>query len=298
MAFQSAPRVPNSQANVKLFGTQIADSFSQRSALFSVSEVGFYWDVKLRSHYQIKEDYLTVLNTGDEFFHKVEENIKRLSRLWDAVTIEKERYDASGNVSNDVQYMESLVLCANLVADRSSLGHDNLSVVQRYRDRLNTSTIDPSMVMRTANVNAPLRSVPISLPNMVRTQTFSGLRPANEAFPSLPLQRSPNRQSTGSVLLSSQLLTGGAAEARQGSGETTDDCQSCTDTESSVDVSEWDEEDPKSTVEVRPLTSHKPWATRAMPHQATPEPTWAVSHPNNKRTHAAITADGDLDAPM
>lgn len=287
MASHSTPRVPNSDANIRLIGKHIADCITGRSPQFSGSEEAFYWGVAFRSYAQLKRDYLDLLNTGDDFFHSVRANIEKLSRLWDAVMRSKQLYDASGLFLTDKQFMKSFVLCAHLVADRSNLGDTNESEIQRYNGNLQNST----MLRRTTpGTMAPLRTFPFSLLNPVIPPAVPGSLPGYD----LPLPGNPEEADPEAFALSTQPPD----DEGSAGDEATDDCLSCG--QSSDDNSDWDEEDTQSTVQVRCSPPLGPFcATRVLP---TPLPT----HPggqqapvriapsaDNKRNYNTMAADGN-----
>ncbi|CAK7238219.1 hypothetical protein SEUCBS140593_010445 [Sporothrix eucalyptigena] len=288
MASHSTPRVPNSQANVTLFGMHIAESIMNQSPQFSKIEVGYYYDITLRSESQLMQDYLNLLNTGNEFFHKGQENIRRILRLWDDATNAKELYDTSGIYSTDVQYMRSLLLCVNLVADRFSLGHNCVSEIQRFRKRLQDSTRLPSIFVRNSSTAAQLPSIHSSHPDLVQAPAAPTSLACNVGFPYLPHGSSVKRTP----------YAGSFNE--QASGDTTeDDCQSVGDDKDSVDSSDDTEDDIASTVEVLPHPSDGLRATRLPPQQVT---TRSLQVPTlgapRKRTFAAMNTDGCAAGPM
>ncbi|KAJ3552713.1 hypothetical protein NPX13_g11048 [Xylaria arbuscula] len=105
------------------------------------------------------EDHLN-LDLG--FYHGVRDQIASISRVWDAVLAEKVRYDAEGWPSMNRQFMESFLLCLQILPGQIKTGY-----------------LGPSLLRSASNTPANLDGLPIILEETAKNDSQTSSRPVS-----------------------------------------------------------------------------------------------------------------------
>ncbi|KAI3326503.1 hypothetical protein HD806DRAFT_551733 [Xylariaceae sp. AK1471] len=142
-------------------------------ATLSAQDIAYYEQIiHCRDLPKAFEDQLD-LDLG--FYHGVRDQIASISRVWDAVLEEKARYDAEGWPSMDRQFMESFLLCLQIIPAQIKTGY-----------------LGPSLLRSASNTSAYPGGLPIIQEEPGKTESQTSSRPMSAfSFGDFPWFGSP-----------------------------------------------------------------------------------------------------------
>ncbi|KAI0191364.1 hypothetical protein F4808DRAFT_465413 [Astrocystis sublimbata] len=98
------------------------------------------------------------LNLDLGFYHGVRDQIASVSRVWDAVLAEKVRYDTEGWPSMDRQFMESFLLCLQILPGQIKIGYLGSSLLRSTSNTLPYPDELPIILEESGKANSQVSS--------------------------------------------------------------------------------------------------------------------------------------------